>query len=98
MVPNVGFIYWLSNSRALIVPCLCLGSSRRRLHVSVEFLGSRRSGTKAANHSYWSMRRSRAGPYHFSKQIYIVISFARHFFANRMEHFKKSGPTIHTHL
>ena len=73
--------------RASAFPLVYLG--RLRLVVA------RRALCEAANISLWPVRGLRAGTNHFSKQINVIVSFARHRFANLVQDSQKFWATIH---
>jgi hypothetical protein len=56
---------------------------------------ARRSRSEAANHPLRAMLRAHTGSNHLGKQVDVVISFPRHLFPNRVQHFQKFWATIH---
>jgi len=48
---------------------------------------TRRARSEAADDSLWTMRRLYSGAHHLRKKIHIVVSFARHLFADRVQDF-----------
>jgi hypothetical protein len=41
------------------------------------------------------MRWPHTGPDRLGKKIHVVVNFARHLFADGVEHFEKTGSAIH---
>ena len=68
------------------------------LRLAVRTFRARRARAEAANHTLRTMRRTNTGSDHLGKKVDVVISFARHLFPNRVQHFQKSWATIHSQL
>src|SRR5215510_16608819 len=57
-----------------------------------------RTSSETANDPFGSVCWLHTGPHHLSKQVYIIVCFTRHLFANRMKDFKKFWSAIHVDL
>ena len=55
--------------------------------LAVTIFRTRRACSETTNDALWTMCRLHTGPYHLGKQVHIVISLTRHFFANRVQDF-----------
>src|SRR5687768_5628699 len=63
--------------------------------VAVAGFSARRASSEAADHALWTMQRPHARSDHLRKEVNVVISFTRHLFANRVQHFQEFWATIH---
>src|SRR5688572_23397302 len=63
--------------------------------VAVAGFSAWRASSEAADHALWTMQRPHARSDHLRKEVNVVISFTRHLFANRVQHFQEFWATIH---
>src|SRR5215510_13323154 len=54
-----------------------------------------RTSSETANDPFGPVCWLHTGPHHLSKQVYIIVCFTRHLFANRMKDFKEFRSAIH---